>query len=333
MERSRKNAISSENETHSQIPQHDVIFTQSPERNKKKHTERKWIRTIHKVSFGKALTYLRLDEGLPIQQFATEAEIGKRQLYGFEENSETPHHYILNKIIVASSLEPQGKPAQLLRLKRIKKSPMSLLELQTCTYGALSTYIRQVLGFSQADLAKITGSNQQYINDIENNKSKVGPRAQKKFVALLDNTAQAPFEEIFRQKVQSPNTKIPYSLAQSASAKSYLFAPDIENLPEAPMPSLDQRFFDDLIEYYNSQQEITIGNMLTYIRSKRGETQKQFADVTQKKQSHIAKMELSQTPPQDFTIAKITKSLGYDIHHPITHLLIDIAKENKRNNL
>jgi WhiB family redox-sensing transcriptional regulator len=298
-----------------------------------------WIGTLSRegMNLGRAVLFARLDLLLEKTQFAQKAGIGDDQLGLIERNMVTPMPAELNLIIEASRLDPMGIPAQMMRLLREGRLPMELSELQTCSFGDLFQYIRQLKGDSPADAARAAKVDPQTIRNVESSSWGMRKSTKRKILSYMDLDPRSAMAEIAFTKLDNPDTEIPTALLKRIIKGKhdgrYLFAESLqgvrikntveEDLALGELETIRQ----ELVDYGASNAEI-LGALLLYEREKRGFTIDGVAEAIQMDVKNLINIENGNKGNiQTVTRMKILAGMELRIHDPETWFFTDFDQQ------
>ncbi|HWY79201.1 MAG TPA: helix-turn-helix transcriptional regulator [Candidatus Sulfotelmatobacter sp.] len=309
--------------------------------------EEQWIQTLTKGTFsrdgitlGNAITLLRLNKLQSKKEFYDEAHVAITQSTKIEQDRVTPMPYIINQIIETAGLAPICLPAQQIRLLREKRLPMTLAQLQKCTFNQLFQYLRQLQGYSRYDVQKQIGkrTSRSLISAIESGKHKPSKETKNKLIAFLKLDPKSALAEIIQAKAANPPKFISNGMIQRVLTEEhgdqYLFAESLQQYGAAEIPAATTVLY----ELETKKQQLTqsdqsdkmIGALLQHMRQNTSVGPRELARRAEMSHGDISKIERGEYVPEDVTITKLLVGLGYDIHHPVTWYLLDIAKSMER---
>ncbi len=293
--------------------------------------EKKWLITVHNASLPQTIKYLRLAERLPVKIFVKETEIGDSLLSVYDRELEKPSLHTLNKMIDTSPLDYQGKAAQLLRLKLFNKKIMTIEGLAQSSPGELVQYLRISKGFSQEELGKRVGLPQTEISKLENNTRNVLRREKirNNIISWLEIAHDSPLAKCIEHKADNPDTKLPLPMIQGVTSQQYLLGNFTQKEFSPPLSKKDQDILQTMHTMKNS--ELNINKILQKIRELNNLSRRELSNnvIGSKGIEQIQNLEYRPFIPQDYTIMLYAHGLNYDIHHPITQLLLEIVQEQR----
>lgn len=294
------------------------------EKERARNQDLMWLRTTKDLPIGKTLKYLRLAEFASQEEREKEIGMGERRLVGIESDVRVPELATLNELIYYSVLDERGKTAQSLRLKRAKRKPFSRDEFKTATYAETLDYIQTVVGVSNNEVAKGLNRSSATVQSWRTRRRRPSIDEITQWMEVLQVSQQDA--ELIRKSYPSRNENIVFAKDLPKKAFSnYLVAEDLEKLTDYPVSPEDQAMIASIMELGDSQ---TLGRTLLHLRKQFSYSQEGLASNCTMKQlrgTFVSKIETNHLTPNDATISAIAKTLGYDIHHPITHYLLALG--------
>jgi len=282
-----------------------------------------WMRTFTHpyMTFGRSLTYMRLAEKMKKIDFARRAHVGVTSLSEYEAEVKPPQLSTLQRMIESSVLDPRSKAAQLLRLKRGGIDPMTSEKLKECTLGELIRYLRILNGANHEELGSALGYRQDSISRFELGvvKNPFVNHTLDLFIDWLNLPAESALTQAIRQKSQNYGITLSDEIIQDAVMDQYLFQEHLQTITAYILSPQDTSLLKQM-----EQQGMTFGETLKLTRERRGLSQSQFAGMTGYSRGHI---EGGRNIPEDYAIARLLVPLEYDIHHPITHYLLNYTEK------
>jgi transcriptional regulator with XRE-family HTH domain len=307
------------------------------------HTEDElWIQTLTQkgMTVARAIKLLRLYNLQKKTEFANDAGINGTYLSEIELGHREPRPSTLNQLITASSLDPEGIPAQIIRLINEKRDPMSLTELQTCSFGEIMQYIRQLKGLSPRNLGnllrprKLNG----VIVNIEKSKKINDKELDKKIIAALGVNPKSALMAVINEKIEKPGVTITQELIEQVFTGEkdgqFVFAEHIYEAARFPQPKPDKLLtqLDSIKEKYaqTDKAKFVVNALLTYLRKKSKKTQLAVVQDRELTKGELSRIERNKFVPEDLTIIKILNGLGYDLHDPITAYILNVVESLDR---
>lgn len=311
-----------------------IVFEQRKEHGVTHAEIDPWIGTLLRegMDLGRSVMFARLDVLAEKKEFAQTAGIDDDQLGLIERNMATPMPAELNLIIKASALEPMGIPAQMIRLLRENRPPMELDELQSCSFGELFRYIRQLKGDSPVDAARAAMVDPQTIRNIESSAWGMRKSTKRKILSYMDLDPRSAIAEIAYTKLDDPDANITSATLKRVSHGQYLFAPSIQGARVTNTTEEDQSLNElaaiqqELREYGASEAEV-LGSLLCYEREKRGLSLTDVADAINMEVNNLINIESGNKGNiQAVTRARIGTGMGLRIHDAEMRFFIDLNK-------
>jgi transcriptional regulator with XRE-family HTH domain len=317
----------------SRVPQSEAVkrrLTEFKEEQQNKiaeehkvQNERNWLKTFVRVPLRRSLAYLRISEGLEEKEFAQEAEIRPEYYSQIENGRRKPRPSTLTAIIGASPLEIDSKPAQLLHLKNVGQYPISVNDFQKASFGKILTYFQKLKGLSSRDFSSVLKVDRNRIRRIINNQETPSSNFLDKIIKLLKISKKSDLATLLIQKATNVHTPIAENILEALklSDSPYLFAEHL-SFEQHPINETEAGLMVN-INIKRSEGAIKhVGNLLTILRPS-DTTQEKLAQNASITQHAYGEIENAYVIPQDLTVANIARALGYSIHHPITHALLD----------
>lgn len=180
-------------------------------------TERRWYRVFNKNPFGKIIRYIKVTSQLTYAELAEESGVSKTQLLLMAYQKIIPGLPTVNQIIEWLAIDPQGKPAQLFRLKSQGRSSMPIESIKYVPLGMLVSYLRIAMGLTQPQLAKILKRVKATVHNIETT-GRV--RYPKDFDLWLGDE---PINEIIQLRISNPSVPINDELLERVLSGKFLF--------------------------------------------------------------------------------------------------------------
>jgi transcriptional regulator with XRE-family HTH domain len=267
--------------------------------------QQNWLRTIHTLPFGMALRVLRLSDRIYQESFGQEAEINPKAINGYEQGKQRMQPHTLNSLIEASSINPQGYPSQLLRLKNKNEEPMSFDELATCPFSRLFGYSLDIAGLSTREMDKHLPKKVSR-NVLTGRIKKVASIAEQ-VPNILDLPFDDPMREIIQQKANTSQITITDEGKQRLVTGRYLFADQVTTIDPYQISDSDRALIGRLNRGKTSVLAIVNG-----FKKRRGR--------------EISTYKI----PADSMIVLTAGECGYNIHHPVTHALLQQAEQERK---
>jgi CRP-like cAMP-binding protein/ribosome-binding protein aMBF1 (putative translation factor) len=282
--------------------------------------EEKWLRTLSQegMTLGKSLRLLRLDKKLSQTALKKEAHLTEKQIGSYERGSRTPLEDTIEKLIIGLGINPDSKLAQLLYLKRAKREPLSVTELQTITNPALMRYMRIVNNLTEEQLGEKLGQKQTDICEFETGQRPMPKEVTKRFISWLSETSGPAIAQVAELKAKNSHEPLSAQLLRSVLAHGTLFAEHTEELGGRQISEEEDSLFSRLTD------EETSGAMIQHIIDER-ELKKRAISRDAGITTNILD-NINTRIFEDRIIVKIMEAMGYDIHNSLTHLVLEQAE-------
>lgn len=305
----------------------------SPEKKQSLKEDHKWFVTFYHSSFAQGIKYLRLSERISSNEFEKEIESAQGHLYKYEQEQDKPYIFIVNKIIDASPINPDGKAAYLLRLKHAGEDIMDNSRLRNCHPGELVRTLRLQRGITQKELGIMLGLPQTQISKLEKGTRQLLQRdtIREKFISWLNIAPNSPLAELLTLKAQDPDAEPNAAFLKAVASGPYLFGNHHENKNHYKLLPEEQALLEEISSRYTNEN-ITINTIFRMIRAKQNRSRTDIVQASKNRISlgQIQNIENKPDIPLDDTIVLYTQCLSLTIHHPLTHLILDIAEQERK---
>lgn len=284
-----------------------------------------WMRTLTQpyMTFGRSLSYLRLAEARTKIDFAKRAQSGITSQSEYEAGIKPPQLSTLERMIETSVLDTDSKAAQLLRLRCKGEEALTDEQLKTITLGKLIKYLRILKGANQKILGKALGYDQDAISKIERGITReplVG-NTLNSFIEWLELPKDSALEKVIKQKAEKPKEEIDDALIQEAVLDKYLFKEHFQTITHYPLTATETNLLKRIV-----LQGISFGQTLAILIKRTGKSQANFAESHGMRRDDISHIINEKNIPEDYMVARLLSALGYTIHHPLTHYLLNITE-------
>jgi transcriptional regulator with XRE-family HTH domain len=291
------------------------------------------------ITLGRALTLLRLTNLQTKGEFIAKAQIGQVQYTKYERDKVVPQPFIVGQILEAAGVDSAGFPAQIIRLLREKRDPMTLVELHSCTFEELFHYLRQLQGYAGSDVQRQLNkqSSRGLISGIERGRFKPSADMKGRLIQSLALDPKSALAKVVQSKAEHPMTPISAEMVQEVFSGEYdghyLFAENVQQFYVSDvraatlLSKLDAKKKQTL---KLGQPKLLVGALLHNLRDAKDIGPRELAATTGMSHGDISRIEAGKVLPQDITIMKLLRGLGYDIHHPVTWYLLDAADSVER---
>ena len=301
-----------------------VIFrNRQPETEKQQKTEDQiWLDTLQfGDTLGAKIRLLRLGQYSSREEYAAEAEVSLNRYLEIEQNRRTPRIDTLNKILAASSLPPEGKAAQALRLFSRGQKIMTVSDLQAASLHELLEYVRIAKGQTREEVAsRMKFRSKTQVNVLFSGAQPPG-RWKNDIMRWIDLPDESTMKDIVSRKIHSPETEIPFELVLRAQEEQFIFIPPPDNEMLVAAAGITEG------SYVNNKllRLKTFGKVLSAVRKRRHLTQESLAERIQDRNysaALISRMERDLHTPYDHTALYLLARLGYDFHDASTQVLL-----------
>lgn len=283
-------------------------------------SEQKWYNTIASVDFKESVRYLRLVEGYSRNEFSRLTGLANSTLESAEVIGAISLRK-LNTIIKLSTIDQNGKAAQLLRVKSLGEQPMTVNELREADFGKVFKYLRIINGMSQEMLAEKLSVSGSWIGKIE--KGRTLPEG---ILSVVDNwlNLQPAFKEVLRRTLHPEKPIIEQELLNKVVDERLLFVkgPDARREEgDTSSPNIARAI----------RTAETVGHAFDVLGESGEVTADQIWEVLKIKfkNEQIEALKTRALLPLDFVLAEFMFRLGFDIHHPYTHAMVGWGNEKR----
>lgn len=289
----------------------------------------RWLRTLTRrgMTLKHAIRYIRLSKGLSTTKFAEKAKIGTTSLEEYESGKGKPTPVSLDSIIQFAELDPDGKPAQLLRLQAADQAVWSVDQLETCTFGKLMRYLYTQRSATTTKLAVDLGysAKSSFISSVATDKEgfTISDRSVETFITWLGLPPNSALAGVIRTKHRNTDAPISVEVLQDVLGDKYLFKEHLspESIPQYPLATSDQELLTEL------EERMTLGDKVNLLMEKGSMNEKMRDDFWGSKknfQNYIK--QLGSARGYEFNLARLLMVYGYDINHPITWHFLETLK-------
>lgn len=280
-------------------------------------TEIMWLRTFARpgMTLSRELQYLRLSTGLTQEVFAARAGVHPQSIDEYERLGVTPILLNLEGIMRAAGLDPDGKPAQLLRLQREGLGEKSVEDLQTCTFGELMRYLRVLKGAKTYFGEEIGySSSTGVISGIELEHFSMREEAVEAFINWLDLAPNSALAKIIRRKHSKGLEPISSHMLDQVLKEPYLFEEHFD-ISRYPLSDRDDELFSALLDVDSFEEKIIL---LTRLGTENRDIQAKFWKTREMYTKYVRGLKAGGSKVNANKLVHLLMVYGYDINHPIT---------------
>ena len=305
-----------------------------------------WLRTFTQddMDIARATEFILLNSGLHQSEFANNANVSDSTLTFTLNGDRFPLPSAANGFLKAGGIHTDSMAAHYYRLACRKRQPMSIDELLTIPLGKLIQNLRFMKGLEVEELGDLLDYKKDAMKAVEAGNSGLKESALAPLIALLGLPNDSAIEKIITQKYEEqpkPNKPkiipqpIPEGIIEDVLYEPYLFQEHVDQIKTEPYPLTKE---DDELKSRLEQLD-SVSKMLKAIRESNGLTLSQVSEQTGLAESNISSTRYDSHVPESYNILFILRGIsecsgvfigGYDVHHPITQLILNQA-EKERN--
>jgi transcriptional regulator with XRE-family HTH domain len=192
--------------------------------------EKKIYDLIDNTTFGKTIRVIRESRKQSLVQYEKETSVARHSISQIEKGMRKPALPTVNALIEALPISPDGKPAQLLRLKSQGLDKMDIGTLNRARLGEIIHYLRIAQGLTRLQLARILMKTDSTVANIENNLESKGKQTFGDYIPkAIENGLQRwlgddPINQFLRYKFKLSNTSTPEEIVDNVLYGNFIFS-------------------------------------------------------------------------------------------------------------